>query len=143
MPRVSKFKLHKERVREITNRFSFLISSLRNSGEIENFLNEFLTKEEKIMLTKRLVLLMMLKRNYSPSVIQSALNVSYETVRNYSNQLPIKNSKFQKTIERLVVKEKTKEFFQKLDKLLKPLDLMLRSKTDMKARAKFASGDWD
>lgn len=142
MPRVSRSKLHKEKLEEITKHFSFLISSLRDSKEIENFLDEFLTQEEKIMLTKRLVLLMMLQRNYPPPVIQSVLHISYETVRIYQNQLPLKTDLFRKTIERLVTREKAKEFFRKLDKFLKPFDLALRAKTDMKARAKFASGDW-
>lgn len=142
MPRVSKARLHNERLQEIGEHFSYLISSLKTSGEIENFFTEFLTKEEKIMLAKRLVLFMMLKRDYSPSMIQSALHISYETVRNYQNQLHHKNAVFQRIIEKLVKREKTEEFFQKLEKILKPVELFLRSKTDMKARAKFASGDW-
>ena len=142
MPRVSKARLHNERLREIGEHFSYLISSLKNSAEIENFFGEFLTKEEKTMLTKRLVLFMMLKRNYSPSVIQSALHISYETVRSYQNQLQNKNTVFQKIIEKLVKREEAEEFFQKLEGVLKPVELFLRSKTNIKARAKFASGDW-
>lgn len=142
MTRVSRARLDQKRLEEIKEHFSFLISSLNNSIEIENFFNEFLTEEEKIMLTKRLVLYLMLKRNYSPPDIQTALHVSYETVRTYQKQLQYKNSLFQKTIERLVKREKAKAFFEKIDKILKPLDLALRAKTDMKARAELASGSW-
>lgn len=142
MTRVSRARLDQKRLEELKEHFSFLISSLNNSVEIENFFNEFLTEEEKIMLTKRLVLYLMLKRNYSAPEIQAALHVSYETIRTYQNQLQYKNSLFQKTIERLVKRERTKEFFEKIDKILKPLDLALRAKTDMKARAKFAFGGW-
>lgn len=142
MPRVSKSRLQEEKLQEITDHFSYLISSLNNSQEIENFLNNFLTPEEKIMLAKRLVLLMMIKKGYSPSVIQSALHISYESVRTYANLLPHKNDLFQKTLDRLIKREKAQEFWRKIDKLLKPIDLFLQAKTNMKARAKFASGDW-
>ena len=142
MTRISKSRLHDTQLKEITEHFSYLISSLNKSMEIENFLNNFLTKEEKIMLTKRLVLLMMIKRNYPPHVIQNALHVSYETVRSYNDKLPMKDSLFQTIIEKLVKREKSKEFWKKVDKFLKPIDLFIRAKNDMKARAKFAFGDW-
>lgn len=144
MPRASRFKLDKKKLEEIREHFSYLISSLNNSEEIENFFDNFLTEEEKVMLTKRLVLFMMLKRDYPPLSIMTALNLSHETVRIYMEKLPLKDEKFQKTIERLVKREKTKEFWQKIDKILEPLDLMLRAKTDMKARAKLMTPgeDW-
>lgn len=142
MTRISKFRLHDNQLEEITKHFSYLISSLNKSTEIENFLNNSLTREEKIMLTKRLVLFMMIKRNYPPHVIQSALHVSYETVRTYTDKLPAKNSLFHSIIGKLIKREQSKELWEKVDKLLKPIELFLRSQTDMKARARFASGDW-
>ncbi len=142
MPRVSKVKLEQNQLEEINAHLSYLISSLNNYNDIENFLEEFMTKEEKIMLSKRLLLFMMLKNNYSPSSIQAALHVSYETVRTYKNQLDNKNAQFNQIIERLIKRDQAKILFEKIDKLLKPLGLALRSKTDMRARAKFLSGDY-
>ena len=142
MGRVSRSRLHEKTLEEITQHFFYLISSLTNSQEVENFLDGFFTKEEKVMLTKRLVLLMMIKRNYSSSTIQSTLHVSYETVRSYTNQLPLKNNLFHKTIDRLIGREKAQEFWKKIDQILKPLELALNAKTDMKARAKLATGVW-
>lgn len=140
MPRASKFIFREEKIKELQEHFSHLISSLNDSSEIESFLDEFLTREEKIMLSKRLVLFMMIKRQYPAPIIQDILHVSYETVRTYQNQLPTKSERFQKLIDRLISREKTKEFFQKLEKLFKPLDLALKAQNDMKARAKIASG---
>lgn len=137
MPRVSKSKIQAEKLEDIFDHFSYLIASLSQKGEVEKFIGEFLTKEEKIMLSKRLVLFMMLKRNYLPSHIRAGLNMSYETIRIYQNQLDNKSKEFHKKIEKLIVREKSKEFFNKIDKLLKPLEYALNSKTSMKARAKF------
>ena len=142
MPRVSHAPLNGKLLREIEDHFSYLISSLTNSNDIEDFFGEFFTKEEKVMLAKRLVLFMMLKNNYSPRIIQTAIHISYETVRSHANQIDNKNQKFHVVIEKLIAREKTKEFFQKINDLLKPIDLALRAKTDMKARAKLTSGDW-
>lgn len=142
MTRVSRFKLQENKLKEINDHFLYLITTLENSKEVENFFEEFLTKEEKTMLAKRLVLLMMIQKGYSPSKIQSTLNVSYESVRTYTNQLATKNNLFKKTIERLVKRQKAKEFFLKVDKILAPIELALRSGTNMKARAKLYSGDW-
>lgn len=142
MPRVSKIHLEQNQLKELNTHLSYLISSLNNSNEIESFLEGFLTKEEKTMLSKRLVLFILLKRNYPPSVIKSALNLSYETIRTYQNQLNLKSKWFHETIEKLIKKDETKELFGKIEKLLKPLSLALESKSNMKSRAKFLSGDY-
>lgn len=143
MPRTSKFRLDQKQLQEINSHLLFLISSLKNSGEAERFFGDFLTKEEKVMLSKRLVLFMMIKKGYGPSVIQSALHVSYETVRTYQNQLYSKDKFFHVTLDKLIKRQRTLSLFAKIDKLLKPIDLALKSKSNMQARAKLASGDWD
>ena len=142
MPRASKYKFNEREFEKIYSHLLYTISSINNSGDVEKFLDGFLSKEEKIMLAKRLVLFMMLKRNYPPPVIQGALHISYETVRINQNQLSSKNPYFQTLLDRLIRREQTKELFEKLDKALKPLTLALESKTNMKSRAKFISGDW-
>ncbi|MDO8486852.1 MAG: Trp family transcriptional regulator [Candidatus Curtissbacteria bacterium] len=142
MPRASKYKLTTTKLTELESHFSYLISSLNKPGDIKLFFDEFLTSEEKLMLTKRLVLIMMLKRDYPDYVCQGALHISYETVRNYKIYLNHKSQAFDKTIDRLISRQKTRELFEKIDKVLKPLELALKSGTNMKARAKFASGDW-
>lgn len=143
MPRISRSKLDKTNLQEITDHFSYLISSLTQAKDIEKFFVDFLTKEEKIMLAKRLVLFMMIKKGYESVVIQQALQMSYETVRTYSNQLSGKNNVFLSVVDKMLSRQKTKEFWRKLDRVLKPIELALNSKRNMKARAKFISGDFD
>lgn len=142
MPRASKFLLNDRQIKEITSHLLYLISSLNNEKEINDFLENFLTKEEKLMLSKRLVLFMMLKKQYSSSIIKDTLHLSYETIRIHQNQLNSKNETFQKILKKLLQRQKTRELFEKINKFLKPLDLALKSKRNMQARAKFASGDW-
>lgn len=136
MPRASKFSLKRKQFQEMNSHLIFLISSLNHKDEIGNFLESFLTKEERVMLTKRLVLFMMLRKQYSPSVIRNVLHVSYETIRIYQNQLLAKNNLFQKILEKLLRRQDTIKLFGKINNLIKPIDLVLNSKRNMKARAK-------
>lgn len=142
MGRVSKHNLPNHVLEEIQLHFSSLLSFITNATEIEKFLEDFLTKEEKIMLSKRLLLYMMLKKHYTPSQIQSTLHISYETIRTYQNQFASKNQTFLKLLDGLITSERVKGFLKKIEAFFKPFDLAMRAKSDMKARAKFLSGDW-
>lgn len=141
MSRVSKIKLNEEMQEEISEHFLYLIASLNNQKEIKSFFDEFLTKEEKVMLAKRLVLFMMLQKGYSSSFIQTALQVSYETVRSYSIQFAHKDSIFQQITNKLLTRKRTQQFWDKIEKSLKPLALFMKAKSNMSARAKFLSRD--
>ena len=142
MGRVSKKFINQKFQLELEDQLSFIIQSLTSKTEISSFLNEFLTDEEKIMLGKRLVLYMMLYKNFTSSQIHTALSMSHETIRWYKEIFGNKSEVFRNTIERLIKREKSKEFWQKIDKILEPFALALEAKTNMKARAKLASGDF-
>jgi len=142
MGRVSKKIIDQKLEIELEEQLSFVIQSLTSKTEISPFLNEFLTSEEKTMLGKRLVLYMMLYKNFTSSQIHAALSMSYETIRWYKEVFGNKSAVFKSTIERLIKREKSKEFWQKIEKILEPFALVLSAKTDMKARAKLGSGDF-
>lgn len=142
MPRVSKKRIKEEIKEELKGHFAFLISSLNNSKEIEQFFQDFLTSEEKTMLTKRLMLHLMLENKYESYKIESVIGVSYETIRIHKNIWSKGGENYKRIINKIANRERTKRFFEKLEKFLKPISLVLKAKTDMRARAKLASGDW-
>lgn len=142
MGRVSKKPLNKDIEKEIEEHLSFIISSLTKKDEIEGFLKEFLTKEEKTMLGKRIVLYMLLYRGISSLHIHNTLSMSHETIHWYRQIYENKSDIFKKTIHKLIGREKTKELWRKIEKILEPVSLALEAKTNMKARAKLASGDF-
>lgn len=143
MPRASRKKLSKETDIELKENFSSLISSLQYPIEIEQFFQDFLTKEENLMLSKRLMLHLLLENNYKGIEIQSILGVSEETVRVHKQAREKGGKTYKKIIGKIAKGRKIKLFLQEIDRKLRPLELALRSKTDMKARAKFISGDYD
>lgn len=142
MPRASRKPIRKDLSKDLQNSFVSLIASLKNPTDIKDFLQSFLTKEENIMLSKRLMLHVLLKRNYATSQIESFLGVSRETVRIHKGIWENSGATHKKIIHQITQKQKAKQFWKKIEAILKPVDLFLKAKTDMKARAKFASGDW-
>ncbi len=142
MPRISRKPVNKNLDKELKDNFAYLISSLSTPLEIEQFFNDFLTSEENMMLSKRLMLHLMLENGYETSQIKAVLGISRETIRVHGHIWKSGGEKYKKTIQKIARREKTKEFWKKIEKLLKPIELVLESKTNMKSRAKFASGNF-
>lgn len=142
MSRVSKKFINRDLETELEDHLSYIIASLSDKKEINIFLREFLTEEEKKMLGKRLVLYMLLYRGFSSSKINSILSMSFETIRWYKQIYNNKPEIFRRIIDKIIKREKSKEFWKKMDAILEPVSLAMQAKTNMKARAKFASGNF-
>ena len=140
MGRVSKRKVDRDLEKDLQEQLSFIVVSLTNKDEVNVFLDEFLTEEEKIMLGKRLILYMLLYKGLTNTQINNALSVSHETTRWYREVFEKKPDVFKKTLERLIKREKTQELWRKIEKVLEPFKLALESKTNMKSRAELATG---
>lgn len=142
MPRASRKPLSKETDKDLREHFINLISSLQRLSEVEGFFNDFLTREEKIMLGKRLMLHLMLEKGYKTVQISSALSISSETVRIHKLIWQNANATYKEMLRKIAQKDKNKEFWQKIEEKLKPLGLAMRARSDMRARAELASGNW-
>ncbi len=128
---------------ELQDNFAFLISSLSSSTDIEQFFETFLTDEEKTMLTKRLMLYLMFENKYTSAEIARVLGFSRETVRTHRYVWGKSNKKYRQIIASVSKRRKTKIFWSKVERALKPLELALQAKSNMKARAKLLSGDYE
>jgi uncharacterized protein YerC len=142
MPRVSKRPVSEKIQGELEDNFAYLVSSLSSSKDIEQFLMEFLTEEEKTMLTKRLMIHMMLYNHYEAKDIARVLSMSTETIRIHKMKWILGGGVYKGMIAKIAKREKAKEFWKKVETVLSPLELFLQSKSNMKARAKLLSGDY-
>ena len=142
MGRVSKKVIDKKFLDQIEDQLSFLIESLNNRNGINEFMNEFLTREEKTMLGKRLILYMMLYKGMTSKQIHNSLGMSLETIHWYKQTYDGKSELFRKNIEKLIDRERAKEMWSEVERILEPVSLALDSKTNMRARAKLFSGDF-
>ena len=143
MPRVSKAILTDKDLAELSDQLHSLLAKLTSTQDVKDFMEEFLTKEEKIMLGKRLALYHGLYTQHDPSYLQQLLGVSNEMVRIYNQKRFLKSEKFKNKILHHFSKGKAMRTLQNLEKKLKPLELMLRSRNDMKARAKIMHGNFE
>ena len=80
MPRVSRIPVEKKIYKDIVDSFVGLVTDLNNKDKVKEFLNDFLTEEERLMLSKRLVLALMIRQGHSTNDIQDALKVSRTTI---------------------------------------------------------------
>ena len=138
MPRASKRILDNTVWTEIHDTLAEVISS-HDKAALEKFLFEFLTKEEKTMLAKRLTLYLMLLGGYSDTEIKEVLKISHETVRMADQSLKSKSKKFKDNLSSwLKIPRRPKSS----NRLIKMVGLALSAKSDRRSRPKLLSGDY-
>src|SRR3989304_5015887 len=76
MPRVSPRPLKKEIEKEIPANLDWTISQLKSEPVAKDFLEDFLTDEERLMLAKRLAVIYLLKEGFSYGKISEALKIT-------------------------------------------------------------------
>ena len=141
MPRASRNPISKTLSRDLEESFSDLISSLQKSNDIKLFLKDFLTKEEKTMLFKRLMLHLMLEKGYKSSEIQTTLEVRYETIRVHKNNWERGDEVYKSVLRKIASKQKARLIFKRIEGMFDKLDLAMKARSNMQARARFATGD--
>ena len=118
MPHVSKQKLDKETLNQISERLITIIIKLQNKDEASAFLEDLLTKTERIMLAKRLAITIMLERGYPFQVISQSLKVSEATISVMRDRIDRGGRGFKNILEKL-------EKDRSIEKLLKILDTII------------------
>ncbi len=141
MPRASKRKLSRELISEIDDEFINLISTLHTTNEIREFFSNFLTNEEKVMLSKRLMLHLMLEKRYKTSNIESILLISRDTVGKHKKSWIVGGITYRQVLRKLIGKATTRKIIAKIDSKLHYFDLAIKSRSNMQARAKLYAGD--
>lgn len=141
MPRASKRKVEKELNLELELQFASLISELNYTKDIKEFFEHFLTREEKIMLMKRLMLHLMIELGYKTHEIGSVLKVSRETIRSHRQKWTVGGKEYREILAKLIKKNKGREVWQKINRILRRFNVLFNFKTDMRSRAKLFSGE--
>jgi uncharacterized protein YerC len=84
MPHVSKKLLEKNKYLEINKQLYKNIDSLVRNGKTTLVVNELLTKTEKLMLSKRLAIIVLIDKGETIYAIENSLKVSPSTVARIS-----------------------------------------------------------
>lgn len=123
MPQVSKRKLIQKTEIRLFKLFWETIAELKDSIKVEEFFNDLLTPTEKIMLSKRLAIAVMLLKGYDYESIEDSLKVTSGTISSVSLWLKHSGSGYRKTVEKLSKKEKFQDLLEGFEgaiELLKP-----------------------
>ncbi len=118
MSQVSKTHLEATIQKELYDQFSFIISELKSSTEVEDFFSEFLTRTERIMLSKRLGIAVLLTKGYTYRDTRHVLHVSFPTIRSVQFWLDHGGKGYKAAVEKIVSRQTLAAFFEKIDTLI-------------------------
>jgi uncharacterized protein YerC len=118
MTQISRYPVSSTVNKQILQLFRNAISSLKQSDEIDDFLEDFLSPVEKIMLAKRLAIAVMLAKGYDYQSIKAILHVTPSTIASVSIRLKYAGKGYKKTVEKILQEEKINDFWQKVDLII-------------------------
>ncbi|GIW57450.1 MAG: hypothetical protein KatS3mg083_395 [Candidatus Dojkabacteria bacterium] len=118
MTQISRYPVTTTVNKQILQLFRNAISSLKQSDEIDDFLEDFLSPVEKIMLAKRLAIAVMLAKGYDYQSIKAILHVTPSTIASVSIRLKYAGKGYKKTVEKILQEGKINDFWQKVDLII-------------------------
>ncbi len=118
MAQVSRYPVHKDVEKRIFEIFESSISHLKNSVDIQDFLADFLSPVEKIMLAKRLSIAVLLAKGFTYPSIQKILRVTPSTIAMVSVSLKYSGRGYKKIVAKIMKDEKIDAFWQNIEDLL-------------------------
>ena len=117
MTNVSKKSLKKSVREKISKQFSGLIADINKSEKSSLFIGEFFTESEEIMFTKRLAIIFLTLKGFSPVTIIDLLKVSPTTVHTIYKKAD--NGGYTSLRDYLKVEKNEKKFETSLEVLLR------------------------
>lgn len=118
MTQVSRYPIHKDVEKRMFEIFKASISHLRSSEDIEDFLEDFLSPVEKIMLAKRLSIAVLLAKGYTYPSISRILRVTPSTISTVSISLKYSGKGYKKLVNKILHDEKIDDFWQRMEDIL-------------------------
>jgi Trp operon repressor len=114
MPHISPKELQKDHLKSLYSNFVKILDRASKDSKSHIFLNEFLTRTEKIMLAKRLAVIYMLSKGIPEVKIANSLRMSPATISRFSSRIDI--GKYEHTLK---IFTQDKVFLNILEKLLR------------------------
>lgn len=115
MPHISSKKLKKEYLNKLYSEFGNALEKSAKKSWMKFFLNDFLTRTEKIMLAKRFAVIYLLSKDIPSSYISNALCMSPATIARMSLKYEI--GKYSSLLKS--VKSTDRDVWSILEKILK------------------------
>lgn len=111
MPQVSKYPIRKEVADRIFELFTQVLVNATSKNEAENFITDFFTPTEKIMLAKRIGIMFLLEKNYNYELIKNILRVSTSTIADVNTTRKYRNRGYAQLVDKILKDEEISKFF--------------------------------
>lgn len=121
MTQVSRHQLQPEMEKLIYGEFCQFASLISASSGFQEFFNDFLTPTEKIMLSKRFMIMVLLMRGQRVEQIKDTLFVSNSAVMSVSSWLKNASPATKKALSLLDLKKDWQKFFDQIEAVLDKL----------------------
>jgi uncharacterized protein YerC len=109
---VSRRKVNEEVSKRLLEIFLETFGALKKKEDITFFLEEFLTPTERIVLSKRLAIAVMLIKGYDYRSIEEVLKVTSNTIAKVAYWIKHRKKGFSKIIDDVMAKEEGQKFWQ-------------------------------
>lgn len=116
MPQVSKKFLQKDVEKRMYEVFEKGIADLKKTEDVKNFIADILTSTERVMLSKRLAIAVLLAKGYDYRAIGDILKVSSATINSVIKQHLISGKGYKTVVEKILQNEELQKFFIDLTK---------------------------
>lgn len=116
--RTSKKSVNQNLKRQIHRLLYQVVADLKNSAETQIFLNDFLSKEELEVVTRRLAVAYFINKGKSYGEIKNLLNVSSTTIASIAPQIE-KRPGYQLALKKIQAEEWAQNWANKIGGLLK------------------------
>ena len=113
MPHVSRHKLSKKTEEELLRNLNLVLTHIGNNDEMISFIDALFTSTEKVMLSKRLALIILIEEGLQDSQIADILHMTVNTVAKMRMLYELKGQGFKVAIRKLK-EQKQLEGFKKL-----------------------------
>ena len=115
MSQVSRYFLADKVKQEINSIFLETLSLLYKHEDILLFLKDFLSPTERIVLSKRITIALMLKQGYNYEAIKKLIKVSQATIADVNRKLKYSGQGYHKVLDRILREQKIKSIFDKIE----------------------------
>lgn len=112
MSQISKYPISKAVGDRIFEVFLKALVEVKNKEEAEQFISDFLTPTEKVMLAKRLAIAFLLEKGYDYRTIQKIIRVSAPTITSVNMALRHGSDGYRKMVSKIMKAEQLGEFFE-------------------------------
>ena len=118
MPKVSQNPLSSEMQKEISSAFVRTLARIDDDSLLKKFIDDLLTPGEKLMLSKRLMVTILLQKGYSCGSVCRMLKMSKTTVYLYQRDILRAGDGYKKIFELFFKESKGRQWLESMSKAL-------------------------